>query len=189
MRARIVITEFMDAQAVERLRQAHDVLYAPGLVDDAAALLREAAGADALVVRNRTQVRGDLLQALARCRVVGRLGVGLDNIDVPGCEARGIRVYPATGANAASVAEYVVGTAMLLLRGAYAATSEVAAALREGRLGGAAFDVFGREPLPASPHFQDCPNLLLTPHVAGVTRESNQRVSAMIADRVLEALR
>ncbi len=41
-----------------------------------------------IIVRNRTQVRGDAARRLAqRCRVVGRLGVGLDNIDVPACEA------------------------------------------------------------------------------------------------------
>ncbi len=306
--ARIVITEFMDERAVDRLRARHDVLYDPKLVDDASRLLAEAAKADAIVVRNRTQVRSALLAALARCTVVGRLGVGLDNIDVSGCEARGMRVIPATGANALSVAEYVVGTAMLLLRGAYQAspavangqwprtslsngreiggkllglvgfgsigqltarlaqglglnviafdamldasspvyagtgvraasldavlmTSDVvslhvplvdgtrglldagrlaamkrgsvlintargeiidevalASALRSGHLGGAAIDVFGREPLPASPHFVDCPNLILTPHIAGVSLESNERVSFLIADKVLEAL-
>ncbi len=307
--SRIVISEFMDERAVAQLRAAHDVLYDPALVDDAARLRSEAAGADALVVRNRTQVRGDLLAALARCRVVGRLGVGLDNIDVPGCEARGMRVIPATGANALSVAEYVVATAMLLLRGAYAATPAVvagqwprgplsngreiggktlglvgfgsigqltarlarglgmevaafdammdddhpayaaagarcagldevitmsdvvslhvplvdstrglfsaeriasmkkgavlvntarggivdevalAAALKSGHLGGAAIDVFDTEPLPASPHFEGCPNLVLTPHIAGVSAESNERVSFMIAREVLGALK
>jgi (S)-sulfolactate dehydrogenase len=65
----------------------------------------------------------------------------------------------------------------------------LAQALRAGRLGGAALDVFDAEPLPAAAHFRDCPNLVLTPHVAGVTRESNERVSHLIADRVLEALR
>jgi (S)-sulfolactate dehydrogenase len=59
--------------------------------------------------------------------VVGRLGVGLDNLDMAGCEARGMRVLPATGANALSVAEYVITTAMLLLRGAYAATPAIIA--------------------------------------------------------------
>ena len=306
--ARIVITEFMDERAVRRLAAAHDVLYDAKLVDDAPRLLREAATADVIVVRNRTQVRGELLAALARCRVVGRLGVGLDNIDVPGCEQRGMQVIPATGANALSVAEYVIASAMLLLRGAYAATGEVAAgrwprnalsngreiggkvlglvgfgsigqltarlgrglgmdvcafdammddqhpafaasqvrcagldevltmsdvvslhvplvdstrgllgaeriaqmkkgavlintarggivdevavaaALRSGHLGGAAIDVFGTEPLPAAPHFQGCPNLILTPHIAGVSAESNERVSFLIADKVLEAL-
>jgi len=306
---RIVVSEFMDERAVAQLGAGHDVLYDPGLVDDAARLRAEAAGADALVVRSRTQVRGELLAALARCRVVGRLGVGLDNIDLAGCAARGMQVFPATGANAASVAEYVVATAMLLLRGAYGATRQVAAggwprealgqgreiggktlgivgfgaigqlsatfaralgmqvlahdallaaddaayarggvarvgldellrradvvslhlplrestrglfgaarlaamkpgavlintarggivdeaalaaALRSGRLGGAALDVFDVEPLPVAPHFEGCPNLLLTPHIAGVTAESNERVSFMVAAKVLEALR
>jgi (S)-sulfolactate dehydrogenase len=305
---RILICEFMDERAVNRLRSAHDVHYDAALVDDAPALLREAARADALVVRNRTQVRGALLEALVRCRAVGRLGVGLDNIDVPGCEARGMRVIPATGANALSVAEYVVTAALMLLRGAYASTPAVAggqwprtalsggreaagktlgligygsigqltarlarglglrviafdammdgdhpafadgvaasagldeviqtadvvslhvplvdatrdlfdaariaamkpgavlvntarggivdevalaAALKSGHLGGAALDVFSSEPLSATPHFDGCPNLLLTPHIAGLTAESNERVSFLVADKLLEAL-
>lgn len=306
---RVVITEFMDEGAVASLKAAHDVLYDAKLVDDAPRLLKEAASADAIIVRNRTQVRGELLAALAKCKVVGRLGVGLDNIDLPSCEARGLRVIPATGANALSVAEYVIASAMLLLRGAYVSTAEVAAgkwprsalqngreiggktlgligfggigqlvarlakglgmevrafdammdddhpafaecgvrcagldevirtsdvvslhvplvdstrglfdaariaamkpgavlvntarggivdevalaaALREKRLGGAAIDVFGTEPLPAAPHFQGCPNLLLTPHIAGLSAEANDRVSSLIAQRVAEALR
>jgi (S)-sulfolactate dehydrogenase len=293
---------------VAQLRAAHDVLYEPQLVDDTPRLLAAAAEADAFIVRNRTQVRGDLLAALSRCKVVGRLGVGLDNIDLPGCAARGIEVIPATGANALSVAEYVVGTALLLLRGAYASSAAVsagqwprnalsngrevggktlgligfgsigqltarlarglgmqvtafdpmmdddhpvyaqaqvrctgldevirmsdvvslhvplvdstrglfsaerinsmkpgavlintarggivdevalAAALKSGHLGGAAIDVFATEPLPATAHFEGCPNLVLTPHIAGVTAEANERVSFMIAERVLKAL-
>ena len=124
---RIVITEFMDEPAVAQFAARHDVLYDPVLVDDAPRLMREAASADAVVVRNRTQVRGELLAALVRCKVVGRLGVGLDNIDVAACEARGITVIPATGANALSVAEYVIGSAMLLLRSAYQSSADVAA--------------------------------------------------------------
>ncbi len=304
----IVITEFMDERAVARLQAAHDVRYDPKLVDDPVRLLALAGTAQALVVRNRTQVRGALLDALVSCTVVGRLGVGLDNIDVAGCSARGMQVIPATGANALSVAEYVVTSAMLLLRGAYTSTGAVAAgqwprnalsngreiggktlglvgfgsigqltarlgkamgmdvvafdammdddhpafaelgvrcagleeviamsdvvslhvplvdstrgllnaahiaamkpgavlvntarggiidelalaaALRSGQLGGAAIDVFGAEPLPASPHFEGCPNLLLTPHIAGVSAEANERVSLLIADKLLEAL-
>jgi (S)-sulfolactate dehydrogenase len=306
--ARIVISEFMDERAVSQLRAQHAVRYDPKLVDDPARLLAEAADCDALVVRNRTQVRGDLLAALGRCRVVGRLGVGLDNIDVAGCETKRISVIPATGANALCVAEYVITSAMLLLRGTYAATAAVAggawprialsngretagktlgiigfgsigqrvaalaqglgmtvvacdaalpaqhpvyleagvrsvslesllgladvvtlhvpltdetrglfsaariaamkrgavlintsrghivdmsalvAALRCGQLGGAAIDVFDEEPLPASTELQDCPGLLLTPHVSGLSFEANERVSSMVAEKVLEAL-
>lgn len=306
--ARIVVCEFMDERAVAQMAARHDVLYDPALVDDAARLHAEAARCDALVVRNRTQVRGELLEALARCRVVGRLGVGLDNIDTAGCAARGIRVMPATGANAQSVAEYVIAVSLLMLRGAYGATAAVAGgqwpraalsngreisgktlglvgfgsigqrtarlaravgmqviafdamldddhpafadagarcagldevittsdvlslhvplvdstrglfdaariagmkrgailvntarggvvdevalagALRSGRLGGAALDVFAEEPLPRAAHLEGCPNLLLTPHIAGVSMESNERVSDMIAAGVLDAL-
>jgi (S)-sulfolactate dehydrogenase len=306
--ARILITEFMDAPAVAQLQQAHEVRYDPQMVDQPEAMLHAAADVDALIVRNRTQVRGELLKALARCKVVGRLGVGLDNIDVTACEARGMQVIPATGANALSVAEYVIGTAMLLLRGAYQsqaamvqgqwprnalssgreihgktlgligygsigqltarlaqglgmrvqahdalmaadhpafsstgvqavgldtllASSDVislhvpllpstqhlmnaarlaqvkpgaivinsarggvvdeaavVAALRRGHLGGAALDVFEQEPLKSGAMFADCPNLILTPHIAGVSLESNERVSELIARKVLEVL-
>jgi (S)-sulfolactate dehydrogenase len=100
----IVISEFMSEQAVSEGLKDHRVLYDPTLVDrpdDLAEALREATG---LIVRNRTQVRGALLAAAPLLKVVGRLGVGLDNIDTPACEARGIKVYPASGANDVSVA-------------------------------------------------------------------------------------
>jgi (S)-sulfolactate dehydrogenase len=139
MTARIVISEFMDAPAVERLGARFDVDYRPGLVDEPAALAAALEGARAWIVRNRTQVRGAALEAARALRVVGRLGVGLDNIDVPACESRGIEVIAATGANAESVAEYVVTTALVLLRGAYFSTAAVEAgawprpALSQGR--------------------------------------------------------
>ena len=305
---KILISEFMDERAVAQLAAKHDVTYTPTLVDDMPALTAQATQADALIVRNRTQVRGELLAALSRCKVIGRLGVGLDNIDVAACEAHGMAVIPATGANALSVAEYVITASMMLLRGAFASTADVAtgkwprnalgngresagkiigiigfgsigrttarlaqglgmqviafdamldadtpvfqqtavkyvglqelilqadvvtlhvplvdatrglfdakciasmkpgavlintsrghivdlaavaASLRNGHLGGAAIDVFDAEPLMASTDLQDCPNLLLTPHISGVSAESNERVSFLIAEKVLEAL-
>ena len=112
---RIVVTEFMDASAVAALAAAHETRYLPDLADRPDALAKEASAADALVVRNRTQVRGALLAGATNLRVVGRLGVGLDNIDVAACEARGIAVIPASGANAQAVAEYVIGAAIMLV--------------------------------------------------------------------------
>ena len=305
---RIIISEFMDDAAVATLAARFSVLYDKALVDRPQELQSVLMDAKALIVRNRTQVDEELLAAAPMLKVVGRLGVGLDNIDTTACVARGITVIPATGANALAVAEYVIGTAMLLLRGAYQATAAVgegqwprgplsngreiagkvlgvvgfggigrltaklgqalgmrvigfdpqlheaspvwaahfttardlaevlgeadvvslhvplttgtrglidaarlaamkpdailvntarggvvdedavAAALRAGRLGGAALDVFATEPLPAGSALAGCPNLILTPHVAGVTRESNTRVSSLIAEKVAAAL-
>jgi (S)-sulfolactate dehydrogenase len=125
---KVVVSEFMDTPGLDALRTVHEVVYDPKLVDDPARLHALARDADAFVVRNRTQVRGALLDALVpRCRVVGRLGVGLDNIDVSACRARDIAVAPATGANARAVAEYVLTAAAMLLRRCYFANERVIA--------------------------------------------------------------
>jgi (S)-sulfolactate dehydrogenase len=73
-------------------------------------------------------------------------------------------------------------------RGGIVDEAAVAEALRQAHLGGAAFDVFETEPLGSQTPWQGCPNVILTPHVAGVTAESNVRVSTMIASAVASAL-
>ena len=300
---KVIISEFMDDSAVSALKERFDVVYDKNLVDDPDKLLSMIRGCDALIVRNKTQVRGDLLAEAQKLRVVGRLGVGLDNIDLDACRDRGITVIPATGANSVSVAEYVMAGLLMLARGCYQRCAEVAAgqwprssmqggeifgrnlgllgfggiaravtkraqafgmdvfaydpfipaeapiwnetgviplsfeemlakadaislhvpltdstrnlfdasrisamkdgaflintsrggivdeaalaeALRSGKLGGAMIDVFAKEPLAAGSPLADAPNCLLTPHIAGVTRESNKRVSSLIAENV-----
>lgn len=304
---KILITEFMDEAAVDDLRRDYEVYFDPDLVDKPEDLLIRVADTDGLVVRNRTPVRGELLERALKLRVVGRLGVGLDNIDVAECKRRGVSVCPATGANDTAVAEYVVATAMFLLRGCFRADAAVIAgdwprqlcvgreifgktlglvglggiarqtadraralgmkvsahdpfvadddpawngvqnlalgslfaqsdvvsihvplddatrgmvdatllanmkpeavlintarggivdeqavidALMEGRLGGAALDVYATEPVTAAvgARFRDVPNLILTPHIAGITEESNVRVSAVTASNVKQVL-
>jgi len=73
-------------------------------------------------------------------------------------------------------------------RGATVRLGDLDAALRSGHLAGAALDVFEREPLPAESPLARCPRLVLTPHIAGVTLESNVRVSMLIAEKVAMAL-
>lgn len=305
--ADIVIAEFMDEDVVQRAFAGREIAYDPRLFDNPAELAAALANARALIVRNRTQVRAALLDKAPHLKVVGRLGVGLDNIDLEACRSRGVAVHAATGANDLAVAEYVVTAALILLRRAWFMSSRVAAgnwprtdamgcelsgkrlgligcgaiarqtarraaslgmalcghdpylsadnaawngmqrmeldevlassdvvslhvpltpqthhmidaralatmqrraivinaarggvvdeaalvaALRAGRLGGAALDVFEKEPLDASTGalFAGIPNLLLTPHIAGVTEESNVRVSAVTAAAVLRHL-
>ncbi len=303
----IVISEFMDQATIARAFAGREVLYDPKLVDQPERLCAAVADSRALIVRNRTQVRGALLAAATRLEVVGRLGVGLDNIDVEACAARQIVVRPATGANDLAVAEYVLTAALMLLRRAWFASDRViagawprmdligqeaagkqlglvgygsiarltaqkaaalgmhigaydpflpmdhaawrgvahmpfeelldssdiislhtpltadtrrmidtaalsrmkpgailinaarggivdeaalAAALVAGRLGGAALDVFENEPVNAAAGgaFHGVPNLILTPHIAGVSVESNVRVSEVTARAVLAVL-
>ena len=74
-------------------------------------------------------------------------------------------------------------------RGGIIDEAALAAALRAGLLGGTALDVFENEPLAAGSALVGCTNLILTPHIAGVTQESSIRVGAMIAERVAASLR
>ena len=85
----IVIPEFMDGAAVKGLAAEFDVLHDPWLVERPAELTAALATAEALIVRNRTKVRGALLEAAANLRVVGRLGVGLDRETVAAEMAHG----------------------------------------------------------------------------------------------------
>lgn len=126
--ADVLISEFMDKGVAEGLIAEFDTHWDPDLWNKRDELKRQIASARAIVVRNGTLVNEELLDAATRLKVVARMGVGLDTIDVEACRARGIEVCPSIGANAVSVAEYVIATAMILLRGpTYFATRDVAA--------------------------------------------------------------
>ncbi len=306
--AEIVISEFMDEVIAAEVLASFDVMYDATLVDRRDSLLKSLHDARAIIVRNRTQVDAELLAHAPHLETVGRLGVGLDNIDLKLCRSRRIEVYPASGANDLAVAEYTISATLMLLRGAWQASAAVIAgtwprttsigreasgryfglvgcgsiarqvaslakglgmhvcafdpylpendpawsgidnvslqviaercdvvslhvpltddtryiinaefigrmkkdailintarggvvdeqalvsALRQGKLGGAALDVFESEPVGTADGsaFADIPNLLLTPHIAGITEESNIRVSRVTADNVAAHLR
>lgn len=304
----IVITEFMQQDAIDELLAGFNVHYDKTLVDNTEKIPPLLTDARALIVRNRTKVTKAILESAPKLECVGRLGVGLDNIDLDACKARGITVYPAIGANEVTVAEYVMGAILVMMRkGVYAATEGVLAgkwlrnelmghdlagkqlgligygnnarktafralafdmnvvaydpnvpasdaawthrigvvtkadldplvetsdvislhlpvtpqtknlidakaiarmkrgallvnparggivdeaavveALKSGQLGGAMLDVFVNEPLSAetAAPFKDVPNLLLSPHVAGVTVESDDRTNRITAENV-----
>src|SRR6201996_7365566 len=79
-------------------------------------LADELANADALVVRSAVQVDEALLEAAPKLRVVGRAGVGVDNIDADAATRRGIVVMNTPGANAIAVAELTIGLMLALAR-------------------------------------------------------------------------
>lgn len=82
----------------------------------AEALSRELDDADGLIVRSATRVSEDLLTHAPRLRVIGRAGVGVDNIDVDAATDRGILVMNTPGGNAASVAEHTLALMLSLAR-------------------------------------------------------------------------
>jgi len=121
VRPDLVISEFMDERVVAELSRDFDTFYDPTLVAERPRLMAALGSARGLIVRNRTQVDKELIAAAPSLRVIGRLGVGLDNIDQEAALARGIAVCPATGANADSVAEYVIAACLQLLRPVFSA--------------------------------------------------------------------
>lgn len=303
----VLVSEFMDGSALAFLENRLSVDYAPNLFDDQQTLMQRISAVDALIVRNRTPVTRELLNHAGQLKVIGRLGVGLDNIDLDAAKQANIQVLPATGANAVAVAEYVMSALLHLRRpmtsgfqamvggdwpreqfiggeisgktlgligfgqiaqivakraaafgmriayfDPYIDASEhdsVATAvssldellalsdsvsihvpltedthrlmnsqrlalmksgailintsrggivderalihhIQTGHLGGAALDVFEHEPLDElkGARFDGIDALILTPHIAGVTHESNRRVSQVTAENVLRAL-
>ena len=123
--ADIVITEFLDEDVVRDLAKTFDVFHEPDLVDRREDLLAALIDARAIIVRNRTWVNQELLDAAPRLKVVGRVGVGVERIDWPACTARGVEVCPAYGANAITVAEYTIAALLLAWHGAFLASHRV----------------------------------------------------------------
>jgi len=123
----IIVCEFITPAGLERLQASgQEVLYDPHLWKDRQALKAKLADATALIVRNQTQVNAELLAAASKLRVVGRLGVGLDNINQPDLKAKGVQLYFARGINAGSVAEYVMAALLHLARDISGAAKHVA---------------------------------------------------------------
>ena len=302
----IVVSEYIHEDALGGLEPL-GLHYDPKLFGDRAALTKLLHDADALVVRNQTRVDGALVKNASKLKVVGRIGVGLDNLELPVLRERNITVTWAPGTNAVSVAEYVLGvmltfsraftrvsaelhqgrwdrqaaigtelygktlgivglgdigsrlakragalgmrvlasdpvvhgssfavqeygleltpletlleradfvslhapllpstknmidaaalarmkpTAFLIntARGGLVDEAALADALRNGRLAGAALDVRVKEPPPENDPLQGLDNLILTPHIAGVTEESNRRASLHVAEDVRRVL-
>src|SRR6202046_3899933 len=79
-------------------------------------LVKELVDADALIVRSATKATADLLEKSPRLRVVGRAGVGVDNIDLDEATRRGVLVMSTPGGNAVSVAEHTFALMLALAR-------------------------------------------------------------------------
>ena len=107
------------------LRHAgHEVVDLSGAPRDK--LIAELGDADALLVRSATKVDAALLAAGSKLSVVGRAGVGVDNVDVPEATARGVLVINAPTANVVSATEHTFALLFALLRRVPAASASMA---------------------------------------------------------------
>lgn len=105
--ARVLVTEEIAAPGLDLLRSAgHDVDVSLGL--SPAALLDAVAGASALVIRSATRVTADVVEAGRDLVVVGRAGIGVDNVDVDAATRRGVMVVNAPQSNILSAAEHTM---------------------------------------------------------------------------------
>lgn len=305
-RFRILVTDTLADSGLELLRRQHDAVvdYRPGLAGSE--LHREIATADAIVTRSGTAVTEELLSHATQLRVVGRAGVGLDNVDVEAATRRGILVINAPTANILSATEHTMAMMLALCRNVPGADASVrrgewkrakfmgvelsgktlgiiglgrigsrvaerarsfgmriiaydpyiasfaferagaeevaldtllaeadfitvhtpltdetrgmiraaeiarmkpgvmlvncarggiyeegdlAAALRDGKVAGAAIDVYVDEPPAADHPLLNAPNVILTPHIGANTWEAQDRVAVQTAEMVVEALR
>jgi len=122
--ARIFVADDVSDKGLQPLRDAGFVVEKrTGLAP--AALHLALADCDGLVVRSETKVTPDLMDAARKLRVVGRAGVGVDNIDVPAATARGIVVMNAPDGNTITTAEHTLALLISLARNIPQANSSV----------------------------------------------------------------
>ncbi len=113
---KILITEFINKNSLDDLNNNFEIKFDEKLWEKEKELLEIIKNYDGLIVRNKTQVNKDILSNANNLKFIGRLGVGLDNIDTEFCKTKNIHVQPATGMNADSVAEYVISSSMSLIK-------------------------------------------------------------------------
>ena len=113
---KILITEFINQDSLNDLNNIFEIKFDEKLWEKNEELTEIIKDYDGLIVRNKTQVSKQILSNAKNLEFIGRLGVGLDNIDTEFCKTKNIHVQPATGMNADSVAEYVVSSSMSLIK-------------------------------------------------------------------------
>src|ERR1700687_1207099 len=111
---KIVVAEKISAAAIDLLREPRWVVVTPDNMEGG--LAKQLESADALIVRSAVQVNAELLAKARKLRVIGRAGVGVDNIDLEPATRQGIAVMNTPGANAIAVAEHALALMLAMAR-------------------------------------------------------------------------
>jgi D-3-phosphoglycerate dehydrogenase len=111
---KILITDGLDSNGIEILKKSAEVIEKPGIT--AEDLLKEVGEYDALIVRGRTKVIPAVIEAGAKLKVVGRAGVGVDNIDLAAAKGKGVTVVNSPLATTTAVAELAMALMLSAVR-------------------------------------------------------------------------
>jgi D-3-phosphoglycerate dehydrogenase len=124
---KVLVSDSLAAQGLEILQRAPglEVDYQPGLAPGD--LLEAIADADGLVIRSGTKVTAEVIEAARQLQVIGRAGIGVDNVDVPAATARGVVVMNTPGGNSVTTAEHAVALLISLARHIPQATASMKA--------------------------------------------------------------
>jgi D-3-phosphoglycerate dehydrogenase len=124
---KVLVSDTLSSQGLEILERARglEVVYKPGLAPGA--LLEAIADVDGLVIRSGTKVTGDVIARAERLRVIGRAGIGVDNVDVAAATARGIAVLNTPEGNNITTAEHAIALMVALARHIPQATASMKA--------------------------------------------------------------
>ena len=112
----ILITENIAGSPIDELKATHDVAFRPDLWRDRRELIGALRGVRALVVRNQTQVDGEVIDEADCLQIVARAGAGIDNVDVAAASRAGVVVAYTPSQNSLSVAELTLGLMLALAR-------------------------------------------------------------------------
>src|SRR6267378_3958224 len=175
---------------------------------------------DIVVVRSRTKITKEMIDRANKCKIIARVGVGLDNIDVDAAKTKGIRVINAVEGAMNAVAEldtlissadyisfhvpftesthHLVNSQLLAKmkknaclintsRGEIIDENALYDALKEGKIAGAALDVFESEPATGN-KLATLPNVICTPHIGAQTKEAQALAANVIAEKIIMIL-
>ena len=164
---RVLVREPIAEAGVELLKERFDVD-----IDYDGDLAARIGDYEGIVVRSKTKLTADLIDRAERLRVIGRAGVGVDNVDVQAATRRGIVVANAPESTIVSAAEHTIGLLLALSRN----IPQAHASLKAGRWDRAAYAGL------------ELDNVVVTPHLAASTEEAQDRAGIIVAEQVAAAL-
>jgi D-3-phosphoglycerate dehydrogenase len=137
--AKVLVSDSLSKEGLELLKQAKgiEVEYKPGLNEEE--LAKALSGVEGLVIRSGSKVTAKVIEAADKLRVVGRAGIGIDNVDVKAASRRGIIVMNTPTGNAVTTAEHALGLLFSVAR----KIPQASASMKDGKWEKKAFE--GRE--------------------------------------------